>query len=83
MVVDEYMVTTSDNPFSYYTQYPEWLAYDTRLGHFTLSYLARVARTSHELSEEDEALAITQAIDEIIRYNINGLYVKEFRPKDF
>lgn len=79
-MADEYMVTTSDNPFNYFTQFEAWLAYDMRLGHHTLNYLARVARTSHELSEEDTRLAISQAVDEIVRMNINGLYVKQKAP---
>lgn len=76
---DVYMLTTIDNPFSPFTQYDEWYAYDVAQGHHTCSYLARIVKTSDDISLEDELIAIDNAIDEIIKLNINGLYrrVKE------
>lgn len=75
------MLTTLDNPFDPFTQWDEWFFYDTYLGHHTCAYLARVARSSDELSEADQDLSIMQAIDEIIKLNVNGLYVKAY-PRD-
>jgi hypothetical protein len=71
-----YMLTTVDNPFDPFTQFKEWFAYDTGMGYHTASFLARVAQTSDELSEADQHLAIQQAIDEIVRENVLGLYRK-------
>lgn len=68
------MLTTLDNPWNPVTHYDEWFAYDAALGYHTPSYLARVVVTSYELSEAQQELAIEQAIDEILRENINGLY---------
>ena len=68
------MLTTIDNPFNPFDQFDEWKAYDESKGYFTCSYLARIAKTSNELSEIDETLAISQAIDEIIELNILGIY---------
>ena len=70
------MLTTLDNPYNPFTQYDEWNAFDTSMGYNTCSYLARIARTSDELSETDEELAIQQAIDEIIELNLLGIYKK-------
>lgn len=72
----ESMLTTVDNPFSPFTQYDEWLAYDTRMGHHTNALLARIVVTSDELSETDQELAIEQAMDEIVRENVSGLHRK-------
>ena len=72
----ETMLTTIDNPFNPFTQFDEWKVFDEAKGYFTCSYLARIVRTSDELSEEDEALAIEQAIDEIVSLNILGIYRK-------
>lgn len=69
-----HMLTTVDNPFSPVTQWDEWLQWDEACGYYTCSYLARVARSSPDLSDADEALAIEQAIEEIIEMNPNGLY---------
>lgn len=76
----QYMLTTVDNPFNPHTHFDEWYAYDKRLGHNTTEFLARVAVTSDELSEADQDLAIEQAIDEIVRENVNGLYRKVSVP---
>lgn len=70
------MLTTIDNPFNPFTHFDEWKTYDESKGYFTCSYLARIARTSDELSETDEELAIQQAIDEIIELNLLGIYKK-------
>lgn len=70
------MLTTIDNPFDPFTQFDEWKAFDEQKGYFTCAYLARIVKTSDELSEADEDLAIEQAIDEIVRLNVLGIYRK-------
>ncbi len=47
--IGEYMLTTVDNPFSPFTQWVEWYAYDTASGYHTCALLARIAITSDEL----------------------------------
>jgi hypothetical protein len=76
----EYMLTTVDNPFDPFTQFDEWLAYDTRLGYNTAGMLARIVNTSDELPEVQQQLDIQAAIDEIVRENVLGLYKKVPRP---
>lgn len=70
------MLTTLDNPFNPFTQFEEWNAYDMDKGYHTCSYLARIVKSSNELSEADEALRINTAMDEILRYNLTGNYTK-------
>lgn len=77
---ESYMLTTIDNPYDPFTEYPQWFAFDTAAGYNTPSYLARVVRSSHEMSETDQNLAITQGIDEILEFNLQGLYKKAY-PK--
>ena len=76
--MDEYMLTTIDNPYDPHTQWDEWYAWDEAAGYHTSGLLARVAVTSHELSETDQNLAITYAIDEIIAENTLGIYTKAY-----
>jgi hypothetical protein len=73
---DVYMLTTLDNPYNPFTQYDEWYEYDTGKGYNTCAYLARITKTSEELSEAEEALAIDVAMDEIVSLNILGNYIK-------
>lgn len=72
----EHMLTTVDNPFDPFTQFKEWYAWDFEKGYHTSSFLARVAKTSDDLSEADQKAAIEEAIDEIVRENVIGLYRK-------
>jgi len=70
----ESMLTTTDNPFDPFTENDEWTAYDESKGHYTNCFLARVARLSNELSSADESIAIENAIDQIIKENIDCKY---------
>lgn len=72
----KHMLTTEDNPFNPVTNYAAWFAYDAQLGYHTPSYLARVTVTSEELSEADQAVAVEDAIDEIISEHAGKFYKK-------
>jgi len=75
----EAMLTTADNPFDPFTQFDSWFAFDSSKNYNSCSYLARIAKTSDELSDADNAIAIEQAIDEIVQLNLLGNYVKVTR----
>nr|UVX65401.1 MAG: hypothetical protein [Bacteriophage sp.] len=70
------MLTTVDNPFNPITQFDEWYEYDESKGYCTSGYVARIAKTSDDLSKNDQDLAIQAAIDEIISMNPDGFYKK-------
>lgn len=72
----EYMLTTVDNPFNPFTRFREWLEYDSSMGYNTPSFLARIAKVSDDLSAPDQALAIQNAIDEIVQENVLGMWRK-------
>ena len=73
------MVTTTDNPYDPFTQFDLWYAYDTLQGYNTCAYLARIAKTSPELSPIDQAIAVEEAVDEIVEMNLLGNYKKLVR----
>lgn len=75
----EYMLTTYDNPFDPFTRFQEWLAYDNAMGYNTSAFLDRVAYQSDDLSEPDQELVIQNAIDEIVRENVLGMWRKVSR----
>ena len=74
--MNEIMLTTIDNPFSPFTQFGEWQQFDEGKGYYTTNYLARIAKTSHELSDVDNEAAIDAAIEEIVKLNVLGIYRK-------
>ena len=75
---DRVMLTTIDNPYDPFTQFKEWYVYDTSAGYHSSALLARIARSSDELSEADQQLAYELAIDEIVKENALGLHRKAY-----
>lgn len=72
----QYMLTTTDNPYNPFTQWDDWLALDTQLGYYTPGLLARYTITSDTLSDADQADDISRAIDEIVQDNPLGVHRK-------
>ena len=73
-MLKDVMLTTIDNPFDPFTQFDDWKTWDEQQGYYTCSYLARIVKTSNKLSDADEAQAIEDAINEIVKFNILGIY---------
>lgn len=75
-MTEDVRLTTRDNPYDPFTQFDEWYAYDTAHGYNTCAYLARISEVSEGLSETINNMSIEEAIDEIIRIDVLGLYKK-------
>lgn len=71
-----HMLTTVDNPYNPFTHWDEWYGFDTAKGYHTPEFLARIVKESDELSDADYDAALENAIDEIIKENVLGLYKK-------
>lgn len=70
-------ITTTDNPYDPLDDFDKWYFYDTAiLGYCTCAYLARIAKVSGEMSDENYKQEVERAIDEICKFNLNGKYVK-------
>lgn len=77
----QFALTTKDNPFDPFTDFDKWFAYDEAKGYHSCSYLARIAKTSSQFSDQDQVLEINRAIDEIIKLNPLGIYTKVTRER--
>lgn len=77
--MNDVMVTTSDNPYDPFTQFDEWYAFDVQKGYNTCAYLGRISLTSPDLSYADNQIAYEEAIDEIVKYNLTGNYIKVYK----
>ena len=73
------MLTTFDNPYNPFEQFTSWFLFDVEKGYNSCAYLGRIARTSDQLSEEENELEIERAIDEIIKYDFRNIYKKATR----
>jgi hypothetical protein len=67
-------ITTTDNPFDFFTQFDDWYQFDESKGYHTCSYVARIAKVSNDLSELDNNIEIARAIEEILNFNLTGNY---------
>lgn len=75
-------LTTFDNPYSPFEQFTQWFMFDIEKGYNSSAYLARIANTSDQLSDEENDREIERAIDEIIKYDFLNIYKKVKRnPK--
>jgi hypothetical protein len=77
----DYMLTTIDNPFNPFDEFDRWREFDEYKGYYTCEYLARIAITTDEMSEEEEDYEILRAMDEIIDVNSFGLHAKKARAR--
>ena len=70
------MLTTFDNPFDPFEQFTDWFMFDVEKGYNTCSYLARIAKLTDDMSDQEISDEINRAIDEIIKYDFMNIYKK-------
>ena len=74
--MNECTLTTFDNPFDPFEQFDSWYQFDMDKGYSSCCLLGRIARTSDQLTEEENDKEVERAIDEIIKYDFMNLYEK-------
>lgn len=72
----ECRLTTIDNPYDPFNEFEKWFLFDVQKGYNSCEYLARIARTTDEFTDEENNLEIERAIDEIIKYDCLNIYKK-------
>lgn len=70
------MLTTVDNPFDPFEEFNSWFMFDIQKGYNSCAYLARIAKISDQLTDEENSEEIERAIDEIIKYDFTKNYKK-------
>lgn len=75
-------LTTIDNPFNPFEQFESWFLFDTEKGYNSCSYLARIAKTSNQFTDDENNAEIERAIDEIIQYDFLNIYKKVVKNSD-
>lgn len=72
----ECRLTTFDNPYDPFKQFNSWFLFDIEKGYNSCGYLARIARTTDQMSDAENEEEIERAIDEIIQYDFMNIYKK-------
>ena len=70
------MLTTFDNPFDPFEQFTSWFMFDVEKGYNSCSCLARIAKLTDDMTDQEVSDEIERAIDEIIQYDFANIYKK-------
>ena len=69
-------LTTKDNPYDYFKNPDEWASYEVFTGSRVYNMLGRFVYNSSDISYEQHAREIERAIDDIIKHDPIGIFVK-------
>lgn len=76
-----FMLSSRTNPWNYFANFDEWLAYERFTGSNSCELLARFVHTDVDMSEEEENAEISRAINYIlINIDILHEYCKQYPP---
>lgn len=70
----EIRLTTIDNPFDPFEQFPDWYMFDVEKGYDTCSHLARFTRFDDEMSEIEKEQERRKGIDKVLEYDFCNIY---------
>ena len=73
---NECMLSTFDNPFDPFEKFDEWFRFDNDKGYNSCGRLARIAKFSDDMTEQEVNQETERAIDEIIKYDFTNTYKK-------
>ena len=69
-------LTTFDNPYNPYTEFEKWYQYDIDHGYNSCGLLMRLAETSTQFTDNENAYEIERAIDKIVANDPLNIYKK-------
>ncbi len=73
-----FLLTTTDNPLSPFSDWVAWYLEDLRLGHDTCGLLARLASAGETIDDEAEVAAMR----DVVKHNFSGKHIM-VRPEDY
>lgn len=81
IIMDDYMITTIDNPWNPFTHYHEWLSFDMRHCYNTQEWLAALTKTSNDLMDEEIKEQIDAGALSLLSLDPYGLHVKVYKDE--
>ena len=72
-------ITTIDNPFDPFDDFTSWFMFDIEKGYYTSSKIARLAKTTNDMTEKEEIEEIERATDRLIEIDPLDIYIKLIR----
>lgn len=77
------MLTTFDNPYNPFEDFLRWYKFDVLHHYDCCGYIDRAALTSPSFTDEENALEIERAIDDLIEVDCLHIYRKVFSDSEF
>lgn len=74
------VLSSFNNPYDPFTQHDEWETFELEQGFGSFEILDRFAKTSVDLTDEENEAEIERAMDEIC--DVNPLFVKVIKPDE-
>ena len=68
-------VTTIDNPFDPFKDFTSWFMFDVEKGYYTCSKLARLTKTTEEMTESQQEQAFEEAMKRLIEIDPLNIYI--------
>ena len=78
--MDEFMLTTLDNPFNPFKEFEKWKKFDEDNNYVSCSLLDRLSFTSETLSKTQNQKILNTAITDIVDNDETGKYIR-VRPE--
>ena len=72
-------ITTIDNPFDPFDDFTSWFMFDVEKGYYTCNKLARLTKTTDDMTEKEEIEEVERAIDRLIEIDPLDIYKKVIR----
>ena len=72
-------ITTIDNPFDPFDNFDSWLMFDIEKGYYSGSKVARLVKTTDDMTQQEELEEIERAIDRLIEIDPLDIYIKVTR----
>lgn len=69
-------ITTTDNPYDYFDEFDQWYNFDVERGYNTCAYIGRLIAVSPSDSDQERHEELERVIDEALKLNITGNYIK-------
>ena len=74
--MDDFRLTTFDNPYDPFEQFTLWYLFDTEKGYNTCGKLDRISNYSDDMTEKEVNDEHNRAIDELISFDFLNTYKK-------
>lgn len=79
-MANDFLISTSDNPYNPHTDWDSWMQWDTQHNYHTLSLLDRLIRSSDDLPVSLQDQAYDDAVETIVTQISPGIHIKVAKP---